>query len=175
MSNFKSALARTLKFEGGYSNDPDDAGGETYRGISRKNFPGWEGWLTVDNLRYAKLCPDGNLPLETQVEDFYRAHFWNPIHGDDLPEALARELFDFAVNCGIGTAVRAVQRIAGVTADGGFGPATLAAVLKADVGATLAAIKQARRARYYMIAAGNPAQAKFLKGWLRRVDDADVA
>ena len=71
--------------------------------------------------------------------------------------------------------MRAVQRIAGVTADGGFGPATLAAVLKADVGATLAAIKQARRARYYMIAAGNPAQAKFLKGWLRRVDDADVA
>ena len=39
MGDFKTSLARTLRWEGGYSDDPVDRGGETYRGISRKNFP----------------------------------------------------------------------------------------------------------------------------------------
>ena len=35
MANFTIALKKVLKNEGGYANNPNDAGGETYKGISR--------------------------------------------------------------------------------------------------------------------------------------------
>jgi lysozyme family protein len=34
MANFKQAFEKTLKFEGGYANDPDDHGGKTMYGIT---------------------------------------------------------------------------------------------------------------------------------------------
>ena len=43
-----------LKHEGGYANVSGDLGGETYRGISRKNFPSWNGWEIVDEKKPLK-------------------------------------------------------------------------------------------------------------------------
>jgi lysozyme family protein len=40
----KKIIEFTLRNEGYYVNDKDDSGGETYRGISRVNFPKWAGW-----------------------------------------------------------------------------------------------------------------------------------
>ena len=39
MANFKESFDKVILAEGGYVNDPDDAGGETYLGISRVNHP----------------------------------------------------------------------------------------------------------------------------------------
>ena len=39
MADFQPALQTTLRFEGGYTNINADAGGETYCGISRRNWP----------------------------------------------------------------------------------------------------------------------------------------
>jgi len=39
MANFNQALKKTLVFEGGYVNDPDDPGGETNFGISKRAYP----------------------------------------------------------------------------------------------------------------------------------------
>ena len=47
MAEFKKAYDKTMGHEGGYVHDPDDAGGETYKGISRRYHPGWEGWKVV--------------------------------------------------------------------------------------------------------------------------------
>jgi len=175
MADFRSAFARTLKFEGGYANDPDDRGGETYRGIARKVWPSWEGWVTVDNLKYANLLLDDNRQLQVQVEGFYRKNFWNPIKGDSLPDPVARELFDCAVNCGIGTAVRFLQRAIGVADDGAFGADTFRAVtthlLSDGAGVLVEKLKSQRRERYARIAENDPSQAKFLKGWMRRADE----
>jgi lysozyme family protein len=35
MAEFKTAFEVTMKAEGGYVNDPDDPGGETYKGSAR--------------------------------------------------------------------------------------------------------------------------------------------
>ena len=51
MANFNESFNITLGYEGGYSNDPDDAGGETYKGISRRYHPGWKGWALIDELK----------------------------------------------------------------------------------------------------------------------------
>ena len=176
MADFKSALARTLRFEGGYSNDPDDRGGETYRGISRKNWPAWEGWVTIGNLRLAGLSLDANPQLQKNVEDFYRKYFWTPLRCDDLPDAIGAELFDCAVNCGAGSAAKMLQRTVGANPDGAMGPDTLrliaAAVEARGIQAIVAGMKEQRRDRYRQIATNDPTQGKFLKGWLNRVDQA---
>ncbi len=49
--SFAEALKHTLEFEGGYANDPADRGGETFRGISRKNWPRWSGWDLIDQVK----------------------------------------------------------------------------------------------------------------------------
>lgn len=51
MANFKEAINKTLKFEGGYVNDPDDSGGETFLGISRVNNKSWKGWKLLINVK----------------------------------------------------------------------------------------------------------------------------
>ena len=48
MADFNESLKYILKNEGLYSNDTLDAGGETYKGISRKNNAEWEGWTIIE-------------------------------------------------------------------------------------------------------------------------------
>ena len=175
MGDFKAALARTLRWEGGYSDDPVDRGGETYRGISRKNFPTWEGWLTVDNLRSAGWTLDDNAQLQHDVEEFYRRAFWNRVHGEDLPDSIAAEMFDCGVNCGAGTAAKFLQRAVGVEDDGAIGQATLratAAYVEAHgIPALVEKLKAARRERYERIVENDPSQRRFLRGWLNRANE----
>jgi lysozyme family protein len=113
MSAFDNSLIKTLKYEGGYVNDPSDAGGETYKGISRKNWPGWSGWKIIDSYKtksnFSKLLlSDTN--LDKSVSDFYYNNFWKYIGGDKLKnEKIAFVIFDTAVNNGINTAIKLVQ------------------------------------------------------------------
>jgi lysozyme family protein len=48
---FRISYDLTNQIEGGYVNDPDDKGGETYRGIARKKHPSWRGWYKVDDVK----------------------------------------------------------------------------------------------------------------------------
>ena len=85
----------------------------------------------------------------------------------------AKRVFDFGVNAGAGTAVKTLQQALNalggtLTADGGWGPVTLAAANSADPAALVQAFIRARVAHYEAIAAANPADAAYLKGWLKR-------
>ncbi len=106
MERFKLAYKKTIGYEGGYANNVADRGGETYRGISRKFFPNWEGWKLIDiyktkysgkELNETMAKNDG---LQKMVEGFYLEHFWIPISLDSFHQAVADELFDTAVNQG---------------------------------------------------------------------------
>lgn len=109
--NFDEAFDRLISHEGGYVNHPDDPGGETKFGISKRSYP------SVD---IAALTRD-------QARDIYRRDFWDRIQGDDLHDGVAFQTFDFAVNSGIETAVRHLQRSLGVADDGIWGPVSAAA------------------------------------------------
>lgn len=86
---FDEALKQTLAFEGGYANDPDDRGGETFRGISRRSFPDWPGWALIDRAkregdRSARAINArfvGDMEMEGLVARLYRENFWNPFNG----------------------------------------------------------------------------------------------
>jgi len=103
---FDIAFDRLLGNEGGYVNDPNDPGGETNWGISKRSYP----QLDIRNLS------------RDDAKVIYKRDFWQRISADALPGSVAFQLFDFAVNSGIETAVRAFQRSLGVADDGHWGP-----------------------------------------------------
>lgn len=188
MMSFENALEHMLEFEGGYVNDPDDSGGETFRGISRRNWPAWAGWDLIDNVKArgartarlidAALAQDAE--MESLVAEFYRREFWRPWERHGLPERLTAKLFDTAVNMGAGraakllqTAVNALGPVVRLVVDGAIGPRTLDALglildTPAGEGRVLAAYAEAQADHYRAIVRGKPSQEKYLKGWLRR-------
>ncbi len=110
---FLSAFTKTMEFEGGYSFDALDPGGETYMGISRVYWPDWPGWELIDQLNAADKRVE-NLPvLEAMVRRFYRQQYWNRFHGDavaDIVPEVAEEVFDTGVNLGVHRAVKFLQQ-----------------------------------------------------------------
>jgi len=122
MADFKKAITKVLKSEGGYANDPDDLGGETYKGISRKNWPEWEGWKIVDREKKNKNFPkslDSLVFLIDEVLKFYKVNFWDKVWGDKINKQLVAEmLFDSAVNEGVSPAIKRAEEVAGLPKTG---------------------------------------------------------
>lgn len=161
MAEFVDAFNHVMAIEKWeLTNDPDDLGGQTYAGISRKNWPKWEGWKDIDN---------GRIPDPRKVATFYREGFWDVIHGDAIvSQRIATSIFSFAVHAGESTAVRLAQRAASVRDDGVVGKMTLFALNSVDADLFLAKFALAKIARYRDICVKNPAQRKYIIGWINR-------
>lgn len=122
MANFDVAYNRTSKFEGGYVNDKNDRGGETYKGIARKFHADWKGWNIIDAYKKKANFPK-NLSLDSQlqklVKDLYRKLYWDAVWGDKLlNQKVANDLYDTAVNMGVATSIKLSQRIYKMTETG---------------------------------------------------------
>ena len=188
MSDFSKAFEKTMEHEGGYVNDKDDRGGETYRGISRNNFGNWKGWKKIDKYKPVndgfrkKIKQDES--LQNDVRDFYKKEFWNRFKGDDIgDQGLAEELFDTAVNMGTRVAGRFLQQglnllnrngslFEDLEEDGLVGKKSIGALnkyLKTDNAVTLLKLLNILQgARYIEIMRNNPTQEKYARGWLNR-------
>lgn len=146
---FDDVFNRTLGSEGGYSNDPNDPGGETNWGISKRSYP---------KVDIKHLTREGAYAI-------YLVDFWRRIDADRLPDGVAFQLFDFAVNSGIETAVRYLQRAIGVADDGHWGPSSqtmLDATLESDIIMLLCA----ERLDFMTRLKNWPSDGK---GWARRI------
>ncbi len=171
MADFKIAFTALLKHEGGYANDPHDHGGETYRGIARRYWPGWEGWADIDRLKKGPGFPGNlaaNADLQGKVRDFYSRNFWTPSLDAITNQPLADWLFDKGVNMGIRQAVKLLQRALHVDADGILGPQTMRMLNCADPVQLLAGCRDEARRFYTKLALNDPTQTRFLQGWLAR-------
>ncbi|MGL4395566.1 MAG: TIGR02594 family protein [Hyphomicrobium sp.] len=162
---FDAALAHVLAMEGGFSDDPNDPGGPTQRGITLAVYAAWIG-RTIDATSRADLVAALKAIPEATVRAIYAARYWRPARCGELNAALALMHFDAAVNHGVGAAARMVQQALGVTVDGEIGPDTLAAAARADIAKTIARYGDIRRARYRAL----PHFWRFGRGWLRRTD-----
>jgi lysozyme family protein len=160
-SNFETCLALMLAHEGGYVDHPKDPGGMTNLGVTKRV---WEEWVghEVDEKQMRALTPETVAPL-------YKRKYWDAIRADDLVDGVDYCVFDVAVNSGPGRAVKFLQLCVGVTADGGFGPATLAAVKEAEKDPTrLIEIYCAKRLEFLQ---SLKTFETFGKGWSRRVQE----
>lgn len=179
MAQFEKAYAKVKKFEGGYANNPNDRGGETYAGIARVHFPKWKGWEIIDKYKQSEHSSkelnkvlQGNGQLDVMVEHFYKVNFWNAIKGDDIiNQLIADNIMDFAVNSGVGRAVKYAQRLVGTTEDGEMGPKTIKAINK-NVEGFVAKYKAARLTFLQKIVARDNTQSVFMQGWSARVHNA---
>jgi lysozyme family protein len=141
-----------LDYEGGYSNDSSDPGGETNFGISKRAYP------ALDIL---------NLTLD-EAKAIYRRDYWQPCHCDDLPKPLAIAVFDTAVNQGVGRAIRLLQKAMGVKDDGDIGPVTLEAMQKATI-YTAKRFLAHRLIAYHQTMKDNPKLEVYALNWFFRV------
>jgi lysozyme family protein len=160
-SNFETCLALMLAHEGGYVNHPSDPGGRTNLGVTQRV---WEEWVghEVDEKQMRALTPETVAPL-------YKRKYWDACRADDLVAGVDYVVFDVAVNSGPGRAIKFLQSCVGVTADGGFGPATLAAVKKAEEDpARLIELYCAKRLEFLQ---SLKTFETFGKGWSRRVQE----
>lgn len=149
ITTFDRAIAFVLNWEGGLSEDPQDAGHVTNFGISKAAYP---------NVDIHGLTQD-------KAIEIYRTDYWFRYRCGELPAQLAIILFDSAVNQGPGTAIRALQESLHVRADGAIGAETIAAAQRSNLRATVPEFI-AQRAFHYSL---NRDVAHFGLGWFRRL------
>lgn len=103
--NFERCLAVTLRWEGGYSNHPDDPGGPTMRGIIQREYDAWR--------RKQRKRPRPVRQIEDEeLRTIYRTEYWDAMNCDALPAGFDLCVFDAAVNSGNGRARQWMQSIA---------------------------------------------------------------
>jgi len=172
MANFILAFRKTVDKEGGYVNDPDDPGGETYKGVARKMQPKWIGWHIIDLLKQQADFPaniDKNGDVREAVGLLYLSQFWNKILAEEIyNQDVAESIFDFAVNAGVGSAVYLAQMVVGANADGIIGSETIRKINAFNPDHFIAAYKVAKIDRYVKICEKRPTSKKYFFGWIIR-------
>lgn len=169
MANFKSAVEYVINNEcpdgirgnGGFTNDPHDAGGATKWGISLL-LGSHYGLKTADDVR--------NLSLERAIE-IYRDEFWR--YDDIVSQRVATKILDMVVNLGNVRAIQLVQMAVNwaggsVVVDGRLGGNTLTAINKIAQDRLFACLIPLLEAYYRSRVNIKPSQARFIKGWLNR-------
>jgi len=184
MADFKIAYNLTMGHEGGYSNDPADRGGETYKGVARKFWSGWNGWEIIDPMKAKSdfpKCLDANAELMSRTMQFYKVNFWDKLKCDVvIDQDVANELFDTSVNMGVSTAGKFLQEALNllnrnqqsypdVVIDGAIGDLTLLTLNKhKNPKAVHRTLNGLQFVRYRDICKNDPTQEKFFYGWLNR-------
>ena len=118
--NFDKCLQLVLKHEGGYVNHPNDPGGMTNYGVTKKVYEKYLGKeVTETDMK--------DMSLE-HVGEIYKKKYWDKVRGDDLPSGLDWAVFDFAVNAGVSRAAKVLQGFIATSVDGVIGSGTLKAI-----------------------------------------------
>jgi lysozyme family protein len=157
VSRFHQAVELVLQHEGGFVEHPRDPGGATKFGITRETLSRARGYpVSVEDVREL-----------TRVEAVavYRRLYWDVLRADELPPGIELAVFDLAVNSGPVRAVRMLQNVLGVPADGIIGPVTLKAARHADPTETIRRLTQVRLGFLGRLATW----PVFGRGWRRRV------
>ena len=151
---FYKEIKKVVEREGGYVNDPDDPGGETKYGISKKAYP---------------KVGIKHLTLDDAVE-IYKNDYWIPAKVEQLPDRLQGQYFDMVVNQGKVKSARILQRACNgknknkIEVDGQVGPKTITATAKLEP----ERLRAYRLTEYARLALTRPELEKYYYGWVRR-------
>jgi len=167
MAKFELAVNKIYKYEcppkgSCYVNDPNDPGGETNWGISKRAFPD----VNIKNL------------TKDEATKLYMFKYWMPMRLNEVhSQEMAEEMLDIGVNMGNEVAVRLAQWAYNLLTndeihmDGKIGPVTLGALNGHPFPRSVTkAMNGLQFSRYVMIVANNPKQKKYFRSWLRRVE-----
>lgn len=199
MANFQTSYKLVLDYEGGYSNDASDRGGETYCGIARNFFPNWRGWVYVDAAKKEYGTRSSTLTkqlktvsdLQDAVAEWYKTEWWDKLKLSKLSQALANEIFEQSINLGKSGHGKLLQTLINafnfntktggtlfddLVVDGAVGPKTLAALAtiiekRTDENTIVHALNCLQGHHYINLASKKVSQREFLRGWIKRTYD----
>ena len=156
-SRFHHAVELVLQHEGGFVHHPQDPGGATKFGITRETLSRVRGRpASVEDVRAL---------TRAEATAVYRGLYWDVVRAGELPPGLDLAVFDLAVNSGPVRAVRMLQTILGVAADGIVGAVTLSSAWQSDPAETIRRLTRARLGFLGRLAVW----PVFGRGWRRRV------
>jgi lysozyme family protein len=164
MANKNGIIQWVIRFEdstlsGKVTTLPGDIGGRTRFGIASNAHPE----IPADFY----TC-DTTTALAEAVQ-IYGSEYWHPLHLDFVnDDGLASVMMDFGINSGCSRAVKVLQALLGVTADGVIGPTTLSLIDKSDQPTLASQLRTARANWDREVVANNPGDAPYLKNWLHR-------
>lgn len=140
----------------GYVNDPLDSGGETKYGIAVNANP---------DINIAQLT------LHDAMLIYYQK-YWLVGSCDIMPAPLSILHFDGCVNHGVGRAIKFLQQALDIEPQTtNVGPITRQKLSECNINETCNKICDIRTGFYNGIVERKPNQVKFLKGWLRRINE----
>lgn len=169
MADVKILALFILSWEGGFVNDKDDLGGATNKGVTISTWKSCgydkdgDGDIDVDDLHL--------LTHEDVIKCVLKPHYWDRWKADLITsQSIANILVDWVWASGKNGIV-IPQKILGVKPDGIVGIKTLTAVNNFENQESLfLSIKKARIDFIDTICTKRPANNKFKKGWLRRIN-----
>ena len=161
IGNFKECLDLVLKSEGEFVNHPQDPGGMTNLGVTKRVWEEYTGHA-ADEKEMRNLTPEKVAPL-------YEQRYWRPTYCEILLRGLDFLVFSMGVNGGPGRAVKLLQQSIGCSPDGIVGSRTMELIKQSNVTDLIAKYSDTRRTYYKSL--NKPV---FEKGWLNRVDHEEA-
>ena len=158
MDRFEIALEFTLRWEGGFVNDPADPGGATNQGITQRVYNRYRAKRNLPQRSVAQIGP-------AEVREIYLSDYWQRGLCDRLPLPVDLVHFDNTVN--LGRPVQLLQAVAGVTVDGILGVVTLKAVREYAPRELAQSLCWARMG-YHVFSLSRAKNVRFIAGWLNR-------
>lgn len=167
MANVDNLIPFILKWEGGYVNDPDDLGGATNMGVTMAT--------------YKTYCRKKGLPVPTvsglksltkkQWREILKTMYWDRFRADEIAsQSVANICVDWLWGSGV-VAIKRVQELLEVKADGVVGVKTLAAINNKSPLPLFEQIKSIKIDYIDEICAKRPKNEKYRKGWMNRLND----
>lgn len=174
-----------MDFEGPYDNDPQDPGGETCYGITRRYEPEWPGWARVNELKagqdFLKVVVH-DVTLLGFVKAYYQA-MWDGMQLSDIEfQPLADCIFNGCINQGKERTIKWLQyctnALSPTTLDlpenGVISEPTIAqlkTLITEGYGDMLWMLLKAQRMAAYTVTCHNRDESrKYIKGWIGRLE-----
>ena len=187
--DFQTSYNKLISIEGLLSDNPNDKGGLTYKGISRTNNPDWPGWKIIDSIaaknRNAALYLRKIKSLQEEVLKFYRTEYWNKLQCEKIQyQNIADELLESAVNFGVKEESKILQKTINllnrntalypdIKVDGIIGKQTLSTLNRSIAinGFSLVynTLNFYQAKKYIEIMESDPTQEEFI-GWFKRIE-----
>lgn len=147
-----------------FSDHPRDPGGRTMMGITQAEY---------DAYRQGRFFPPHDVQKITDEEliDIYHIHYWVSSRAENMPRGVDLAVFDFAVNSGVTTAIKKLQKVLGVATDGHVGLKTQNALVEMHPFDVIQGLMDERR-RYCRQLKNYP---PFRNGWEKRWQRIEAA
>lgn len=166
MARIEASIEYVLANEGGYTNDPQDAGGATNWGITHADLAKWRK-APVSNQDVKDMT-------KAEAEEIYKAYYWSPLNLDGVDDQnIATCIFDTGVNRGIYIGGSYAQKVCNelggnLAVDGKIGHLSLGSLNTLKRRDFITDYYTLVKAGYDAIVASHPSQRVFYKGWMAR-------